>query len=67
VFYPRYFLTQFSEIFFDPKGKKLKNLVFLGGNFPNPEVADMNSKKMILPVMGQNFFDPDHTLQGTLG
>jgi len=27
--------------FFDPMGKKLKNLVLLRGDFPNPEVADL--------------------------
>jgi len=32
--WPWYFLTWPDEIFFYPKGKKLKNLRFLGGNFP---------------------------------
>jgi len=31
--WPGYFLTQPKEIFFDPKGKKLKNLTFLGEIF----------------------------------
>jgi len=34
--WPKYFLTRPEEIFFYPKGKKLKNLGFSGGNFPNP-------------------------------
>jgi len=31
--WPRYFSTRPKEIFFDPKGKKLKNLTFLGEIF----------------------------------
>jgi len=31
--WPRYFLTQPNEILFDPKGKKLKKLTFLGEVF----------------------------------
>jgi len=27
--------------FFDPRGKILENFEFIGGNFPNPEVADL--------------------------
>jgi len=31
--------------FFDPKRKKLKNLVLLRENFPNPEVAEPNQRE----------------------
>jgi len=33
------FLTQPDEIFFDPIGKKWKNLGYQGRNFPDLEVA----------------------------
>jgi len=38
--------------FFDPKSKKNEKLRILGGNFPNPEVADLirTEQKKDLPL-----------------
>jgi len=43
-FWPGYYLTWSDDIFSYPEGEKMKNLVFLRGNFPNPEVAATQPK-----------------------
>jgi len=45
---PRYFLTRPEDIFFDPKGKKLKNLKFLGEIF-QIQMADPTWVKKFWP------------------
>jgi len=70
---PRYFLTQPEEIIFDPKGKILKNLTFLGEIFqiqtqtingwPDPTRPDPTQpepQKLTQP--GSKIFDPDPSL-----
>jgi len=68
---PEYFPTQPEEIFFDPKGKKLKNLTFLGEIFqiqtqiingwPNP-----SHKKLTQPDPGQKFLTQTHHYLSTM-
>jgi len=63
---PGYFPTQPEEIFIDPKGKKLKNLTFLGQIFqiqtqtingwPDPTRPDPSRKKLTRPNPGQKFW-----------
>jgi len=63
--WPGYFSTQTEEIFFEPNGKKLKNLTFLGEIFqiqtqtingwPNP-----SHKKLTWPNLGQKILTQTH-------
>jgi len=57
-------MTRPDEIFFDPKGNKLKNLVFFGKIFLKPEVTDptqpdSSNKKNDPTRQGSKRFDPD--------
>jgi len=56
--WPRYFLTRPYEIFLTRRAKKIENLRFIRGDFPNPEVADPTwpeQQKITLP--GSKCFD----------
>jgi len=57
--WPGYFLSQPDEIFIDLKGKKLKNLEFLGGNIPNP---NPNQRLQTQPDPSNKIFDLNTSL-----
>jgi len=64
---PRYFATRPEEIFFDLKGKKLKNLTFLGEIFQiQTQIIngwpDPSHKKLTRPDPGHNNLNPDPSL-----
>jgi len=56
----RVLFDQTQRYFFDPKGRKLKNLVFFRGNFPNPNQRWLTQpeQEKIDPTynLGQNIF-----------
>jgi len=66
--WPGYFLIRPEDIFFDPKGKKLKNLTFLGENFQIhtqtkdgwPDPTQPSKKNLIRPDLGQKLLTQTH-------
>jgi len=62
---PGYFSTRPEETFFDPKGKKLKKLTFLGEIFQTQTQTingwpDLSHKKLTWPDPGENFLTQTH-------